>query len=181
MELMEYLNNTFPRLFLKPSLYQQWNMGVHIEFAQGMYQFKDDDTINLDMFDRVYNEALSVFNYLFSEQDEIFLVTNVYHRKGKKKKMRNTKVYSRYLKNKKLKFNLRQETLPFVFDDEETDDYYITQFNLKCRKRDINYPLLIKAICNEDFPLRPKLGGENGSYYPDVFFINTSKNIFFFI
>ena len=32
----------------------------------------------------------------------------------------------------------------------------------------------------KDFPLKPKFGGEY-AYYPDVFFINSSKNIIFFI
>lgn len=182
MELREYLNTTFPGLILKPSLYIQWNIGIHFEFAKGIYQFKENGKLNLDMFDLVYSQALSIFNYLFSEQDEIFLVTNAYHRKGYKNRTNRIKVYERFLKNKKLKFHLRQETLPFVFDDEEeANEYYTSQFYLKCSKRDLRYSLIIKATCNEDFPLKPKLGGRNDSYYPDVFFINASKNLILFI
>src|SRR4051812_47784381 len=103
MELREYLNTTFPGLILKPSLYHQWDIGIHFEFAQGMYQFNDDDTLNLDMFKYVYNQGLSIFNCLFSDQDEIFLVTNVYHRKGEKSRTKRIKVYNRFIKNKNLK------------------------------------------------------------------------------
>lgn len=182
MELRKYLNKFFPGLCLKPSLYNQWDIGIHFELGERMYQFLDDDIPNLDMFERVYIQALSIFNYLFSEQDEILLVTNVYHRKCNTNRLRPTKVYDRFLKNRELKFNLKQETLPFVFDDEDgAEEYYTSQFYLKCQKRDLDYLLLIKATCNEDFLLKPKLGGMNGSYYPDVFFINTTKNIIFFI
>lgn len=180
MELKEYLNTTFPGLILKPSLYNQWDIGLHFEFAQEMYQFNDDNTLNLDMFNRVYNQALAIFDYLFSDQDEIFLVTNVYHLKCLKDRTNPIKVYQCSIKNKNLKFNIRQTTLPFVFDDEEdADEFYTSQFFLKCNNSDIRYLSLIKAACNEDFPLKPKFGRRNGSYYPDVFFINASKNIIF--
>ncbi|ARK32542.1 DUF3885 domain-containing protein [Halalkalibacter krulwichiae] len=181
MELRNYLNHVFPGLYLKPSLYHQWEIGIHFELGEGMYQFTDEDKLNLNRFERVYSQALSVFHDLFSDQDEMILVTNVYHRKSYKKRIKPTKVYDRFLKNKKLKYKIRQKTLPFVFDEEEAEESYISQLHLKCKKRDLDYLLLIKATCNEDFPLQPKLGEENGSYYPDVFFINTSKNIIFFI
>ncbi|WP_026011360.1 DUF3885 domain-containing protein [Paenibacillus sp. OSY-SE] len=182
MKLREYLNINFPGLILKPSLYNQWDKGIHFELGKGMYQIKDDGKLNLKMFDRVYSQALSLFNSLFSEQDEIFLVTNVYQRKAYKNRVNRLKVYNRYINDKDLKFHLKQETLPYMFDDEEeADDYYTTQYFLKCSKRDLRYPMLIKAICNQDFPLKPKLVRENGSYYPDVFFINATKNLIFFI
>ncbi|WP_422385914.1 hypothetical protein [Paraliobacillus zengyii] len=45
---------------------------MHFELGKGIYQFKDGDRLNLDRLERVYSQALSIFNYLFSEQDEIF-------------------------------------------------------------------------------------------------------------
>ncbi|OAH57661.1 hypothetical protein AWH48_01180 [Domibacillus aminovorans] len=182
MNLQEYLHTTFPGLILKPSLYLQWETGIHFELAKEMYQFKDNGKLNLKMFDLVYSQALSIFNDLFSEQDEIFLVTNVYHRKNSTSRTKRMKVYVNSIKNKNLKFHLKQETLPYVFDDEEeANEYYTSQFYLKCSKQDLRYPLLIKAACNEDFSLKPKFRQEKGLYYPDVFFINISKNLIFFI
>lgn len=167
---------------LAPSLYHQWDIGIHFELGSGMYQFKDDGSLNLEMFERVYNQALSIFKELFSNSDEIFLVTNVYRHKSDEVRKKRIKVYDRYIKNKDLKFHLRQESLPYVFDDEDADDYYTSRFSLKCHKQDFKYSLLIKAACNEDFPLKPKLGGSGcGSDYPDVFFINLTKNVIFFI
>lgn len=181
MELMEYLKHTFPGLVLKPSLYHQWENGLHFEFGLELYQFKDDGALNLPMFDLVYSQALFLFNQLFSEQDNILLVTNVYQYKSNKRTSK-VKVYERYLKNKGLKYNLKQETLPYPFDEEEdVNDFYTSQFYLMCKKSDIHYASLIKASCHEDFSLKPKFEGGKRPYYPDVFFINITKNCIYYI
>jgi Domain of unknown function (DUF3885) len=181
-ELREYLNTTFPGLHLMPSLYHQWEIGLHFELGEGIYQLTDDGRLNHDRFNRVYSQALSIFHQLFSDEDEMFLVTNVYERKDPKFKKKRLNVYSRSIKNKALKFTLRQEILPYLLDDEEADEYYTAQFSLTCRKRDLRYPLLIRAAYNKDFPrLKPRLGGKKSLHYPDLFFVNVSKNIIYFI
>lgn len=79
-------------------------------------------------------------------------------------------------------YQIKLETLPYVFDEEEeADEYYTAQYHLTCRKQDVHYRQLIKAACNEDFPLQPKFRKEKGMYYPDVFFINVTKSAIFFI
>lgn len=176
IDVEQYLNKTFPGLTLTPSLYQQWDIGIHVEFGAGFYQWKDNGRLNLARFHYVYHQALAIFNEIFSYSDEILLVTNVYQYKPAERKKKRIKVYNRYIKNKELKYHLKQQTLPYVLDDE---DVYISRFSLKCRKQDIHYVLLIKAACNEDFRLKPKFG--TGYNYPDVFFINLTKNVIFFI
>lgn len=183
IDVGQYLHNAFPGLTLAPSLYHQWSIGIHFELGTGIYQLKDDGSLNRERFDCVYNQALSIFNELFSDLDEIFLVTNVYLHRSNTIKKNRIKIYDRYVKNKKLKCHLRQETLPYVFDADEVDDYYTCRFSLKCGKQDLKFPLLIKAACNEDFPLKPRFDKKwgPGSNYPDVFFINMTKNVIFFI
>ena len=70
-----------------------------------------------------------------------------------------------------------------MFDDEEeAGDYCTSQFSLECRKRDISYRLLMKAICNQDFPsLKPRLSNPYYRNDPDVFFINVTKNVILYI
>ncbi|MED4078293.1 hypothetical protein P4645_18950, partial [Lysinibacillus fusiformis] len=155
IDVEQYLNKTFPGLTLTPSLYQQWDIGIHVEFGAGFYQWKDNGRLNLARFHYVYHQALAIFNEIFSYSDEILLVTNVYQYKPAEGKKKRIKVYDRYIKNKQLKYHLKQQTLPYVWDDE---DVYISRFSLKCRKQDIHYVLLIKAACNEDFRLKPKFG-----------------------
>ncbi len=177
MELNEYINITFPGLVLKPSLYYQCNKSINFVLAKGLYQFKvETDELNPDYFNTVYDQATSLFNELFSDEDKILLVTNVYqykdYRRSSKKKI---KVYSHYIKNKDVRFHLKQETLPYMFDEEEADEMCTNQLSLECRKQDIHYPLLIKAICNQDFPpLKPRLHNPYGLYFPDVYFINVT-------
>ncbi|MDV2884658.1 DUF3885 domain-containing protein [Alkalihalophilus pseudofirmus] len=181
MELNEYLAYSFPGLHLKPSLYNQWHIGIHFELGKNMYQL-DGNKLNLDLFELVYSQATAIFNDLFSKQDEMMLVTNAYLHIGNKKIVKAPKVYKHFLKNNKLKHKIRQKTLPVMIDDEgDPSEYYISQFHLKCKKGDLNYPLLIKAICHKDFHLKPKLGKRKGAYDPDVFFVNISKNIIYYI
>ena len=183
MELKDYLNRVFPELILKPSLYNQWAIGIHFEFSKGIYPFKDDGKLNRKMFELTYIQALSIFNDLFQEKDNIFLVTNVYHHKACMHRKNRIKVYDRYIKRKEAKYLIKLETLPYLFDDEEDFDQYDTsRFSLRCRKQDMKYSLIIQAACNEDFPnLKPRFGRKCCSYYPDVFFVNTTKNVIFYI
>ncbi|MDQ0216666.1 hypothetical protein J2S13_003140 [Oikeobacillus pervagus] len=176
------MDNVFPELTLKPSLYYQCEIGIHFELARGLYQFLDDDSYNMNRFNRVYEQATTIFESLFADEDDIFLVTNVYRHKSSRNGTPRLKLYSRYLKDKSLKYKLKQETLPYVFDgEEEADQFQTLRFSLKCRKQDIRYYWLIKAICHEDFTLKPKFGSKDCAYYPDVFFINATKDIIFFI
>ncbi|WP_068677356.1 DUF3885 domain-containing protein [Oceanobacillus sp. Castelsardo] len=185
MDVKEYISTTLPGLVLKPSLYHQWNKSIHFDLAREMYQLKDEtDELNLDYFYTVYDQAISLFNEIFSAEDKILLVTNIYHNKNYvRRSRRKIKVYRHYIKNKDVRLRLKQETLPYMFDDEEyAEEKCTSQFSLECRKQDIRYPLLIKAICNQDFPsLKPKLHNPYGLYEPDVFFINVTKNVIFYI
>lgn len=181
MDLQEYLHKTFPGLILKPSLYLQWKTGVHFGLAEGIYQFKKDDELNLHMFNMAYRQAITLFNALFDDEDELFLATNVYQEKKANHKTKPFNVYKTALKDRKLAYRLIMETRPYVFDDEEAEERSTSLYHLKCSKQDLRYVSLIKAACNEDFPLKPKFRREKGMYYPDVFFINVTKNLIYFI
>lgn len=176
---------TFPGLILKPSLYHQWNTGIHFELAKGLSPFKFGlDELNPTYFNRVHKQCLSLFNEIFSAEDKIFLVTNLYHHEDYIRRSRKKmKVYRHYIKDKDTRFHVRQETLPYMFgDEEEADECRTAQFSLECRKKDIDFILLLKAIGHQDFPpLKPRLHNPYRSYDPDVFFINASKNIILYI
>ncbi len=61
-------------------------------------------------------------------------------------------VYNSFIKKRDLNFKLRQETLPFLFEDEEADLYCTYQFSLKCFASDIKYNQLIHVANHEDCP-----------------------------
>lgn len=180
MELHTYMERVFPGLKLRPSLYEQWGASLHFEFAKGQYQFLPDGRLNKGMFDQVYEQATVLFERLFSDEDELFLVTNIYQKKSTH--LGSLKLYSRYLKDKNLKYKLKLETLPYIFNDVDNANQYQTlRFSLRCQRQDIHYQKLIKAICHEDFHLKPRLGSKGCVYYPDVFFINKTKDVIYFI
>lgn len=180
-QLNEYLHTYFPGVDLKPSLYHQWPIGLHFGLGGDLYQFiEESDELNMEMFEQVYSQTQSIFKDLFADEDAVFLVTNTYKHKAHHENQR-IKVYQRNLKDKKLKYRIKQKTLPYVFDEEDdADEYYTSRYSLKCQTRDFNAKRLIQASCNEDFPLSPKFG-RNYVYYPDVFFVNKTKNVIFFI
>ncbi|MFL0403118.1 DUF3885 domain-containing protein [Bacillus nitratireducens] len=184
MKLKEYMNQTFPGVTLVPSIYFQWENHLHFDFGKDKYQFKEDgNTYNMEYFTQLYRYNKSLFKDIFSKEDTVFLVTNVYRFKQENiKNSQKINVYNRFIKKKDLKFHIRQETFPFLFEDEEADLYCTYQFSLQCFAGDIKYEPLIEAVNHEDFPdLRPHLGRKIEISYPDVFFINVTKDIIMFI
>jgi len=175
---------TFPGVTLVPSIYFQWENHLHFDFGKDKYQFKEDgNTYNMEYFTQLYRYNKSLFKDIFSKEDTVFLVTNVYRFKQENiKNSQKINVYNRFIKKKDLKFHIRQETFPFLFEDEEADLYCTYQLSLQCFAEDIKYEPLIQAANHEDFPdLCPRLGRKIEISYPDVFFINVTKDIIMFI
>lgn len=184
MQFKEYMNQTFPGVTLVPSIYFQWENHLHFDFGKDKYQFKEDgNTYNMEYFTQLYRYNKSLFKDIFSKEDTVFLVTNVYRFKQENiKNAQKINVYNRFIKKRDLKFHIRQETFPFLFEDEEADLYCTYQFSLKCLAEDIKYEPLIQSANHEDFPdLRPRLGRKKEISHPDVFFINVTKDIIMFI
>lgn len=123
MQLKEYMNQTFPGVTLVPDIYSQWENHLHFDFGKDKYQIVGGtDDLNMGYFSQLYTYNKYLFEDIFSKEDEVFLVTNVY--RFKKENIRNPQkinVYNRFLKKRDLKFRIRQETLPFLFEDEEAD------------------------------------------------------------
>lgn len=184
MQLKEYMNQTFPGVTLVPYIYFQWETHLHFDFGKDKYQnVEGTDDLNMEYFSQLYTCNKYLFEDIFSKEDTVFLVTNVYRFKQENiKNPQKINVYNRFIKKRDLKFHIRQETLPFLFEDEEADLYCTYQFSLKCFAEDIKYEPLIQAANHEDFPdLRPRLGRKKEISHPDVFFINVTKDIIMFI
>ncbi|MBZ4222360.1 DUF3885 domain-containing protein [Bacillus wiedmannii] len=184
MQLKEYMNETFPGVTLVPHIYFQWENHLHFHFGKGKDLFVErTDDVNREYFTQLYTYNKYLFEDIFSKEDEVFLVTNVY--RFKKENMKNSQkinVYNKFIKKRDLKFQIKQKTVPFLFEDEEADLYCTYQFSLKCFACDIKYIPLIQAANHEDFPgLYPRFGRKKEISYPDVFLINVTKDIIMFI
>ncbi|MCU5436309.1 DUF3885 domain-containing protein [Bacillus mobilis] len=184
MQLKEYMNQTFPGVTLVSHISFQGEKYLYFDFGKGKHQnVESTDDINMEYFSQLYTYNKYLFEDIFSKEDEVFLVTNVY--RFKKESVKNSQkinVYNRFIKKRDLKFQIRQETLPFLFEDEEANLYCTYQFSLKCFASDIKYKQLIQAANHEDFPgLYPRFGRKKEISYPDVFLINVTKDIIMFI
>lgn len=177
---MDYLNERFPTLELLPSIYYQWDVGIHFSLGGEIYQFKENDELNLERFRLVYKQTSTIFNELFEKDDYFFLVTNVYKHKRKEKRTRKLKVYQAFLKCKNNLKRIQVKTYPYPFEFDEAEDFEMQQFSLLCKREDIRVNELLKAASNEDFSLTPKFGRYSIDY-PDVFFVNITKDIIFFV
>lgn len=180
MKIVDYLNEKFPTVVLVPSVYYQWDIGIHFSLGEGIYQFKENGELNLEMFSTVYKQTSKIFDELFDQNDDLILVTNNYKWK-KQQQTTKLKVYQPNLRDKNILKKLQSKTYPYPFEEDEKEDYEMQQFSLQCKVSDINLEGLLKASLNEDFPpMKPRFGCDS-VYYPDVFFVNTTKDIIFFV
>lgn len=180
MNVTDYHLEKFPSLQFVPSIYHQWDIGIHFTLGEEIYQFKQNGQLNLDRFQLIYKQTSIIFHELFDDNDDIFLVTNVYKQKTREKLAKKLKIYQPFLKNKQDLYRIQVKTIPYPFEHDEGERYEVQQFSLQCNCGDVWVHGLLKATCNEDFPLKPKFGGYV-SDYPDVFFINRTKDLIFFI
>lgn len=180
MKIVDYLNEKFPTVVLVPSVYYQWDIGIHFSLGEGIYQFKENRELNLEMFSTVYKQTFKIFDELFDQNDDLILVTNNYKWK-KQQQTTKLKVYQPNLRDKNILKKLQSKTYPYPFEEDEKENYEMQQFSLQCKVSDINLEGLLKASLNEDFPpVKPRFGCDS-VYYPDVFFVNTTKDIIFFV
>lgn len=173
------MQEKFPSLELIPSIYYQWDIGIHFTLGENIYQLKDNGELNLERFLVIYKQTSQIFNELFGQNDELFLVINLY-KQTKEKSTRKLRVYQPFVKDKNALNSIQVTTYPYPFELEEAAEFEMQQFSLFCKRKDLHVAGLLKAACNEDFRLNPRFGGYD-SGYPDVFFVNITKDIIFFI
>lgn len=179
MQLKEYMNQIFPGVTLVPSIYSQWENHLHFDFGKDKYQIVEGtDDLNMEYFSQLYTYNKYLFEDIFLKEDVVFVVANVYRfKKENIKTPQKINIYNKYIKKRDLKFRIRQETLPFLFEDEEADLYCTSQFSLKCLAEDIKYEPLIQAVNHEDFPdLYPRFGRKK-EFFIQTYFSLTQRKI----
>ena len=169
MDLQQFLSEEFNNLDLINDSFIEHNFSVHLQLEKNLSQFKDDsDELNELYFENVYKNAISIFEDLFQIDDDIFLVTHI---RSEIPLTRKNGIYIKYVKNPNI---YKLEYKKVYLEDEQEQ---IIQYSLLCQREQLSYKQLIKAICNQDFrSLKPRLKDKN-TYYPEIFFINKSKNV----
>lgn len=180
-EVKTFLNEYFPGLALKPGLYRQWPIHLHFPLGEGLHTMDERYRLNPAHFHQVYKEAETLFSALFAEEDEV-LAAAIVHSEKKRRYDRYTPFFGRAVKEKAQRYRIRAETLPYMFEDEEeADEWETLRLSLACRTHEIDWRRLVRGACNRDFQLKPKLVGTGVSYAPDMFFINRTKRIIYYV
>ncbi|ALC85240.1 hypothetical protein AM499_04975 [Bacillus sp. FJAT-22090] len=173
MALNNFMNENFPNLELRPALFYNWDIGIR--FQLGVDYDSDYCYENRPYLKGVYNRAITLFKTLHLQKDEIFVVANVNDFGDFAAFNRKLNIFSKYIQDKSVLNKLTHTTLPYVFPEDDEDGKYKThRFILKCKTSEIKYIPLLKAICNQDMGIKPKI-------YHDVFFINIKKETIFHV
>ncbi|URT72721.1 DUF3885 domain-containing protein [Cytobacillus firmus] len=173
MELNNFMNENFTNLELRPALFYSWDIGIR--FNLGVDYDSDCCYENSPYLRGVYKRAITLFKTLHLQEDVIFVVANVNDFGDNAAFNRKLNIFSKYIQDKSVLKKLKHTTLPYVFPEDDEDGKYQThRFILKCKTSDIKYIPLLKAICNQDMGIKPKI-------YHDVFFINIKKETIFHV
>ncbi|MBG9945379.1 DUF3885 domain-containing protein [Brevibacillus formosus] len=173
MTLQEYLHHTFPTLMLRPPLFYSWDIGIRFELGVD-YNYHNVYE-NGPYLQGVYTRAITLCKTLHAPTDDIYIVVDVNDFGDGRAFKRKLNVFSKYVKNKSLLYNLQQHTIPYVFPEDDENEAYLThRFVLKCKTSDFAFVPMIKAICRQDMGLQPRICHR-------VYFINTSKQTIFHI
>ena len=175
--LHSFLEKHFERLILSPSLFYSWKNSIRFEISNPLIPYYKREHL-----EQAFYRSVRLFEAVFREEDEILFVTDVHSmKKDLFLQKRPLNVYSKYIKNKEKLYQLSHQLLPSVFDGEENDDdQSVThRFVLSCKKPELKYVQLLKAICYEDFTHPSTILKNNPQSGYDIYFVNLSKEIIF--
>ena len=173
MRLREYMLETFPNLELRPPLF--YNGDIGIRFKLGVNYDCTNIYENCPYLEGVYNRAITLFQSLHSKTDDMYIVVDVNDFADGETFKHKLNIFSKYVKEKSDLFKLQKNTIPYVFPEDDEDGLYKThRYTLKCKVSNLKYIPMIKAICNQDMGIKPRI-------FHMVYFINVNKNTIFHI
>lgn len=172
MQLNDFMHENFPNLELRPPLFYSWDIGIRFEL--GVEWKREDDYPNNPYVLGCYKRAITLFESLYSPTEEIFVVIDVNDFDKGKNLKNQLKNFSTYVK-KSLLFSLKHQELPYIFPEDDEEGIYKThRFTLKCKTSDFKYVPLLKAICNQDLGLKPRM-------FHRTYFININRKTIFHV
>lgn len=166
----EYIGNNFRNLILESPLFYNNPIGIRIEIGVPYREITNEK-----YFTNVYLRSNFIFEEIFEEKDEMFvIICGVKDIKPYISFNNGLNAFPDMIKNKNV---LNEATLieKERYIEENGDLYGISyQYVLTCTKYDIDYKRILMAIANSDHARYPYTS--NG-----VFFINTKKNIIYYL
>ncbi|MED4213453.1 DUF3885 domain-containing protein [Priestia megaterium] len=160
----KYIEENFIDADIKKPLFYNFPIGIRFELGN------PNQVLQKNYMKQVYERSLTLFEEIFDENDEMYLMVYANRNICDKKK---TQIFNHFLKEKSLKYNIGYKKLPFVhYEDDER--WETRQFILKCKKHDLYYKRLLTAIANMDTLNVPAIKQDNECY-----FVNIDKGIIF--
>lgn len=156
MGITSFLQQELPEIIFERPMFYRNDKALRVELGEGSFR-------ESTYLPRVYEKALTLFEALHDNTHELLLIVD--HDEDKK-----IGVFSKYIKSKSLLYHLQHEVIQRL-DEEELTTY---RFALHCKKQDIRYHALIKAICNQDLGMKPSVPQR-------VYFVNKTKKTVFYV
>lgn len=173
--LNSFLKENFKGLNLESGLFYSWSNSIRFEISPPIRSNNEKE-----FFEQAFNRSITLFKKVFESSDEILLVTNVNTiTKDLYIQKRPLNVYKKYVKQKQRLYQIQYRS--FVSENKDEDDDITHQFILQCKSDDIKYAQLLKAICYEDFPHQNTILKNNQQSGYDIYFINITRNIIFYL
>ena len=157
-----YLDKKFPKLKIEKPLFYNWPIGLRFEIGQDELEVSDE------YFNAAHERAISIFEAVFSQNDEIEIIYQQYS-DGRKKIRKGSFIFKQIetIKNGLVQHSDVRDIYELSNKSECWKRVYIPSLSLNT----IDYKNILLSLIHTDFGCRtPSISGE-------CFFINKSKNI----
>lgn len=140
---------------------------VHIELESKLSPYDENNTENLNMkyFQSVHKKAIEIFDDLFEEGEELYLVARVCRKIPDYPAIPNRTIFRKYLKDK---YRLHRTT-GINNENEQMELYSVLLYD----KNKLNYKKIMKAICEQDYHVPSK----EKRKFELVYFVHKKKNL----
>ncbi|MEA0553079.1 DUF3885 domain-containing protein [Lysinibacillus irui] len=169
MLLNDYMNEHFPQLILRPPLFYNGEIGIRFDLGSDNYYEENN------YMQEVYQRAITLFESLHFQDEEIFIVVDVNDFGDSKTYKHKARIYSPYIRSRSLIYTLKHTEMPYIFpEDNEEGKCKTNRFTLQCKVSDVKYIPLLKALCNQDLGIQPNI-------IHMIYFINIKRKTIFHI
>lgn len=172
--LERYLLQHFKEDIFQQPLFSSWEKALRFEIAAASAKMTDANVLK-----QTVERAVTLFDEVFREDDDLLVVAHVYTKKGHNfLERRPLTTYRTFVKSQETLAHLRYIEIPDC-PHLNGDDMITHRFLQPGRKKDIEYHLLMELKCTEDtrMPLTGLKKVPNSRY--EVFIVNLSRNMIF--
>lgn len=168
-EYRQFLNNNFKGLRLRKPLYYSWDFGVRFDLQVG-------ETDTDEYFQEVIRRASTIFQTVFDNSDNVFLVFMDY--KYKRRKIRFSNFSFKQIDNLQKNEISYSKEFRLYEPDDKFDIRNIAIIKLTADR--LKHKEILTAIGHTDFPPRQPRLDQNGFLTgKEIYFVNNSKKLIF--